>query len=140
MGTSLNSRSRGSSTTRWRRSTRERGRPDPFPVLKLRPKRAGLPGIGTMVTSAALAALPFFLAPGAAAAGEAKAYERPEYLAIKKQLVRGWGTWDTRDALSQVLLPDSLSVALSFKRATGTDTYSRPRMVIGDKASKLRAS
>lgn len=85
-----------------------------------------------------LVALPLSFAASAGASGDVKAYDRPEYLAIRKRLVRGWGTWDTRDALAQVLLPDSLSVGLSFKRAAGNDTYSRPRIVAEDKGSKFR--
>jgi putative isomerase len=71
--------------------------------------------------------------------GEVKAYERPEYLAVRKQLVHGWGTWDTRNPLSQVFLPASLSVGLSFKRAFGSDDYSRPAMVTDKKGSEFRA-
>jgi neutral trehalase len=89
--------------------------------------------------SAALLALLLSFTAGAGASDGVRAYERPEYLAIKRQLVRGWGTWDTRDALAQVLLPDSLSVALSFSQTAGADTYTQPRMVIEFKGSKFRA-
>jgi putative isomerase len=68
-----------------------------------------------------------------------KAYERPEYLAIRNELVRGWGTWDTRDALAQVLLPDGLSVSLSFKRTDGSDGLVRPKMVTDKKGTEFRA-
>jgi neutral trehalase len=47
-----------------------------------------------------------------------KAYERPEYLQLKHRLVKGWGTWDSRNILSQVLLPEGLSVQLAFKQTT----------------------
>jgi len=51
-----------------------------------------------------------------------KVYERPEYLTIKKKLVRGWGTWDSRNMLKQVLLPESLSINMAFKQ-TGWRGY-----------------
>jgi putative isomerase len=68
-----------------------------------------------------------------------KAYERPEYLAIRRELVRGWGTWDSRDVLAQVHLPDGLSVALSFERGDGTETYAKPPMAAETKGSVFRA-
>jgi glycogen debranching enzyme len=88
----------------------------------------------------AASALAFASAIGAAdpAAG-VKAYDRPEYLAIKKELLRGWGTWDSRDALAQVHLPDGLSVGLSFRRTGGADSYSKPQMVTDKKGSEFRA-
>ncbi len=68
-----------------------------------------------------------------------KVYDRPEYLAIRKQLVRGWGTWDSRDVLAQVHLPDGLSVGLSFGRMGTSDVYAKPKMVTPDKGSVFRA-
>ena len=47
-----------------------------------------------------------------------RAYERPEYLSIKKDLARGWGTWESEDPLAQVHLPDGLSgERLIFRRS-----------------------
>ena len=69
----------------------------------------------------------------------ARIYERPEYLAIRKRLVRGWGTWDTRNALAQVLLPESLSVSLSFKHSGGPESFSRPQMVRDKNGAEFRA-
>jgi len=68
-----------------------------------------------------------------------KAYERPEYLAIKKGLARGWGTWDSRDALAQVHLPDGLSLSLSFRRTSGSEVYSKPQIASYKKGSDFRA-
>ncbi len=72
-------------------------------------------------------------------AAQARIYDRPEYLAIKRQLVKGWGTWDTRDALAQVLLPESLSVSLSFKHSAGYDCFIRPQMARDKNGAEFRA-
>jgi hypothetical protein len=68
----------------------------------------------------------------------AKSYDRPEYREIKRELMHGWGTWDTRDALAQVLLPESLSISLSFRHATGFDSFARPQMVTDKKGDDFR--
>src|SRR5438132_12246518 len=47
-----------------------------------------------------------------------KAYERREYTHIKRRLVRGWNTWNSRDVLEQVLLPEGLFVHFAFKSTT----------------------
>lgn len=39
-----------------------------------------------------------------------------EYFAIHSHLTKGWNTWDSRNVLSQVLLPEGLAVNLSFKQ------------------------
>ena len=39
-----------------------------------------------------------------------------EYRSIQEQLARGWNTWDTRDVLRYVLLPEGLAVDLAIKR------------------------
>ena len=44
-----------------------------------------------------------------------KAYERREYEAIERRLARGWNTWNSRNVLEQVLLPEGFSVRLAFK-------------------------
>jgi putative isomerase len=75
----------------------------------------------------------------AAAPYSAKAYDRPEYLAIRKQLVRGWGTWDSPNPLAQVHLPDGFSLALSFERKGMTDAYSSPGVGPDKKGSEFRA-
>jgi putative isomerase len=67
------------------------------------------------------------------------AYDRPEYAAIRKQLLRGWGTWESSDALAQVLLPDGLSVSLSFTRTDGSGTFAKPHMVTDKRGSDFRA-
>ncbi len=45
-----------------------------------------------------------------------KAYDRPEYLQIKKRLIQGWGTWNARSVLSPTLLPDGFAVNVGFKQ------------------------
>ena len=40
----------------------------------------------------------------------------PEYRAIQSELARGWNTWDSRDVLRYVLLPEGLTVDLALKR------------------------
>lgn len=45
----------------------------------------------------------------------------PEYSAIKKELKRGWNTWNTRNVLSQVLLPYGLEIKLGFKQIQAFD-------------------
>lgn len=40
----------------------------------------------------------------------------PEYAAIQEELARGWNTWDSRDVLRYVLLPEGLTVDLALKR------------------------
>lgn len=39
-----------------------------------------------------------------------------DYTPIHQRLVSGWNTWDSRNVLSQVLLPQGLAVNLSFKQ------------------------
>lgn len=45
----------------------------------------------------------------------------PEYSAIKKELKKGWNTWNTRNVLSQVLLPYGLEIKLGFKQIQAFD-------------------
>ncbi|WP_419862204.1 MGH1-like glycoside hydrolase domain-containing protein [Candidatus Palauibacter sp.] len=40
----------------------------------------------------------------------------PEYRAIQQRLASGWNTWDSRDVLRFVLLPEGLTLDLSLKR------------------------
>jgi len=74
-----------------------------------------------------------------AGSARARIYDRPEYLAIRADLARGWGTWDSRNALAQVHLPDALSVSLSFKHSVGSDYFARPQMVRDKKGAEFRA-
>lgn len=67
-----------------------------------------------------------------------KAYQRPEYLAIRKDLLRGWGTWDSPDPLAQVHLPDGLSVSLVFRRIDTKGYLSKPQMVTDKKDAQFR--
>jgi mannosylglycerate hydrolase MGH1-like protein len=68
-----------------------------------------------------------------------KAYERPEYNGIRERLLHGWGTWDSGDALAQVLLPDGLSVSLSFVATDGSGAFAKPHLVTDKKGSDFRA-
>ena len=45
----------------------------------------------------------------------------PAYRAIQEQLAQGWNTWDSRDVLRYILLPEGLAVDLSFKRHSWLD-------------------
>ena len=83
--------------------------------------------------------VPLAALPGARAAAALRAFERPEYQAIRRDLARGWGTWDTRDPLAQVLLPESLSVSLSFKHTVGGESFGRPEMARERKDAAFRA-
>ena len=53
------------------------------------------------------------------ASGPASAYGR-EYTALKRQLARGWNTWDTRSVLTHALLPEGVALRLQVHdRGTG---------------------
>lgn len=54
----------------------------------------------------------------ATAFAQSEAYKAPQYRAIKKRLIRGWGTWDSRNVLAQVLLPEDVDVDVAFKQTT----------------------
>ncbi len=47
--------------------------------------------------------------------------ESKEYQSIKKELKKGWNTWNTRNVLSQVLLPYGLEIKLGFKQVQAFD-------------------
>ena len=47
---------------------------------------------------------------------QAEVGDVPEYRAIQAELARGWNTWDSRDVLRYVLLPEGLTVDLAIKR------------------------
>lgn len=42
--------------------------------------------------------------------------EPPQYQAIKKKLISGWNTWDSRSVTRHVLLPGGFAVNLAFKQ------------------------
>jgi len=54
-----------------------------------------------------------------------------EYEAIRERLARGWNSWDTRNVLSQVLLPEGLAVSLSFKQRNWIDERYLGEALIG---------
>lgn len=49
-------------------------------------------------------------------AAQGRAFQLPQYDAIRKQLIHGWGTWDSSNILEQVYLPDDAVLCLSFKQ------------------------
>lgn len=51
-----------------------------------------------------------------AAKAQVPAHEFPEYQEIKKGLIKGWNTWDTRNVLCHVLLPEGFGINLAFKQ------------------------
>jgi hypothetical protein len=67
-----------------------------------------------------------------------RAYERPEYLSIKRGLARGWGTWESDDPLAQVHLPDGLSVSIILRRTDGSGYLTKPPMVTDKKDTQFR--
>lgn len=48
-------------------------------------------------------------------------YPEWEYTKIKKELVRGWNTWDTRSVFTQVWSEDKLGVRMSFVDSEGAE-------------------
>lgn len=51
-------------------------------------------------------------------AAQSSPFNAPQYQAIRKQLIHGWGTWDSRNILGQVFLPDDVGLNLAFKQTT----------------------
>jgi putative isomerase len=68
--------------------------------------------------------------------GTTKAFEHPQYLAAKKRLIRGWGTWDARNVLEQALLPECFSVTIGFKEFNWIGQESLSRALIGRKGEQ----
>ena len=65
----------------------------------------------------------------------------PEYRAIQAELARGWNTWDSRDVLRHVLLPEGLTVDLAIKRHAWLDEGYLGDALIGrrgDDAERIR--
>ncbi len=54
-----------------------------------------------------------------------------EYLQIKENLKSGWNTWNTRNVLSQVLLPEGLEIKLGFKQSQAFDEPFLQEALIG---------
>jgi hypothetical protein len=77
------------------------------------------PRAGRRAFLAILVATPLLLATAPdSAAAQLPAFERPEYLEVRGRLARGWNTWDTRNVLAQVLLPEGFSINVAFKQVT----------------------
>lgn len=68
---------------------------------------------------------------GVAADVHSTAYRAPQYQAIRQRLLHGWGTWDSRNVLEQVHLPDGAAVALSFKETNWLSSDYLDRALIG---------
>ncbi|HLJ86171.1 MAG TPA: trehalase family glycosidase [Candidatus Angelobacter sp.] len=78
------------------------------------------------------------IATSSASAGTgSRPFERPEYLATSARLVHGWGTWNARNVLSQVKIPDSLSVDLAFKQWNWLGYTFLDRALIGRKGEDV---
>ncbi|HEX4020919.1 MAG TPA: trehalase family glycosidase [Acidobacteriaceae bacterium] len=58
----------------------------------------------------------FVLGDFAGLAAQSTAFRAPQYQAIRKQLMHGWGTWDSRNILAQVFLPDDVDLNIAFKQ------------------------
>jgi hypothetical protein len=58
------------------------------------------------------------LAPAVSAQPARPAYEHPEAVAARRRLARGWNTWDSRNVLAWVRLPEAVSFNLAFKQMT----------------------
>jgi len=54
----------------------------------------------------------------AAAASAQLPFDTPQYQAIRHRLLRGWGSWDARNVLAEVLLPQGLAVSIGLKQTT----------------------
>jgi len=48
--------------------------------------------------------------------GSIPGHEYPEYQNIKKKLIGGWNTWNSRNVLCHVLLPSCFAINLAFKQ------------------------
>ncbi|MBN2411795.1 hypothetical protein JXQ31_08885 [candidate division KSB1 bacterium] len=54
----------------------------------------------------------------------------PEYEQVQQSLASGWNTWNMHSVLSHVLLPEGLTINLSFEENTGTsDKYLRYALI-----------
>lgn len=42
--------------------------------------------------------------------------DAPEYLALKRRLLKGWNTWSVTDVLSHILLPEDFAVTLEIEK------------------------
>ncbi len=54
----------------------------------------------------------------AAAAAAQSPFDSRQYQAIRARLLRGWGSWDARNVLGEVLLPQGLAVNIGLKQTT----------------------
>lgn len=67
----------------------------------------------------------------AAARGAPRAYDHAQAVAARTRLARGWNTWDSRNVLAWVRLPEALSVNLAFKQVTWIGHEYLPDALIG---------
>jgi hypothetical protein len=52
---------------------------------------------------------------GNAADVQSTAYQALQYKALRQRLLHGWGTWDSRNILDEVHLPEDAAISISFK-------------------------
>lgn len=69
--------------------------------------------------------------PRASAQPAQPAYEHPEARAAQRRLARGWNTWDSRNVLAFVRLPEAASFNLAFKQVTWIGHEYLPNALIG---------
>ncbi len=61
------------------------------------------------------------------------AYQNENYIALKKKLNTGWGTYNTRNVLSRVLLPSCIEISMDFKyQGTNFGGYLDEAQITGD--------
>lgn len=58
-------------------------------------------------------------------------FDAPQYRAIKQRLVQGWGSWDARNVLEEVLLPQGLAVNIGLKQTTWIGNEYLDHAIIG---------
>jgi putative isomerase len=58
-------------------------------------------------------------------------FDSPQYQLIKQRLLRGWGSWDARNVLGEVLLPQGLAVSVGLKQITWIGNEYLDHAIIG---------
>jgi hypothetical protein len=58
-------------------------------------------------------------------------FNAPQYQAIRQRLLRGWGSWDARNVLGEVLLPQGLAVSIGLKQTTWITSEYLDHAIIG---------
>lgn len=69
--------------------------------------------------------------------GSGNVCSRQEYEQIQKRLAVGWNHWDTQNVLSQIHLPDGLSISIILKDEE-TGEYLKKALIFGENGEKLQ--